>query len=226
MKTMEKAKKSNKKILTVVLIVALALVGVVGTTYAYYVSNSEINNPLITKGTDIYLAEYFSPDDLWLAGETKEKEVWFGNECDLDQVLRFKVVEEWFDNKGTPGDLTDDTPWTWSGTYTPTPAIINYTGEITGGTPSWTKLSDGYYYYNKVLEKQSGSTPTETAAVISSVTFSPALSNQAAYGDDFSNKVCRITVIMETLDVNADFTEDAWNTTFVKSNNDLTWSVA
>ena len=217
--------KRNIRKLNALLLALLALMtlGLVGTTYAFYTSSAGVENMLITKGSEVFLQEYFSPDDLWVAGETKTKEVWFGNQSELDQVIRFKVKEEWFDNNGTPGDLTDDTPWTWSGTYSPSPAVLNWTSEITGGTPTWTKIGD-YYYYNKVLEKQSGSSPTETLPVLSSVTFSSALANNPSFGDDFSDKACRITIEMEALDVNTAFTQDAWKTTFSQSGTTLTWT--
>ena len=221
----KKMSLKGRRALAVFPVLFLLLLGgfLVGTTNTFYISSGTVANLLITGNSEVYLAEYFSPEDRWLPGETKAKIVSFGNQSDTDQVVRFKVVVEWYDNNGTPDDLTDDTPWTWSGSYNPAPAVINWTSAITGSPPAWTKIGD-YYYYNSVLAAQSGQTPTETPAVISSVTFSPALSNDAAYTDDFSNKECRITILMETLNVNAADTQATWNATFVQTGSSLAWS--
>lgn len=199
------------------LVLAVLMMGLVGTTHAFYTSSHQLDNMLITKGSEVFLSEYFSPEDKWMAGETKHKEVWFGNKSELDQVIRFKATTEWFDENGDP--------WAYTGTYSPEAVVLNWTSEITGGTPAWTKIGD-YYYYNQVLAKQSGATPTKTPVVLSSVTFSPALGNNAAFGDDFSNKVCTVTIEMEALEVNKEHTKDAWSMTFTQSGSALTWSTA
>jgi len=205
------------------LIIMAAVFQLPGSTNTFYTSSSNIRNMLITKGSEIFIQEYFSPDDLWLAGETKKKEVWFGNQSGQEQVIRFKVMIEWFSNNGTPGDLSDDTKWIYTGKYDPEPVVINWTGEITGETPEWTKIGD-YYYYNQVFNGGSGANPTETPPIIDSVTFSPALSNSAYIGDDFSDKSCRITIIMESLAVVAAYTEEKWKAAFAQDGTGLIWS--
>ena len=207
----------------IVLVITVLLLGAAGSTYAYYTSTENINNGLITQGSEVYLAERFSPNDRWLPGETKDKEVHFGNQYNLDQVIRFKVTTEWFDDSGTPLDPSDDTPWIYTGSYTPSPATLNWTTEITGPGATWTQIG-GYYYYNKVLEKGSLASPTTTPPVLASVTFSPALSNDTGHAEDFSNKVCRITVHMESLDVDTTVTNAAWGVNFTGSGAALSWS--
>lgn len=198
-------------------VLVFLLIGLVGTTFAFYMSSADVDNMLITKGSGVFLAEYFSPDDHWLPGETKVKEVHFGNQSELDQVIRFKVVTEWFDLNGSP--------WQWQKEYDPAPAVINWTDEITGDSPTWTKIGD-YYYYNYLLEAQDGNYPTETKVVIKSVTFSPDLSNDSAHAEDFSDKVCRITIQMESLDVNTDIVREAWRAVFSQNDTSLTWKEA
>ena len=223
---MKKSKIYNKLFGILVWLPLMILISAVfhltGETITFYTSAPNIQNMLITKGSEVFLQEYFSPDDLWLAGETKKKEVWFGNQSGQEQIIRFKVKIEWFDNKGTPGDLSDDIKWVYTGKYDPEPVVINWTGEIAGGTPSWTKIGD-YYYYNQVFAGGSGANPTETPPVIESVTFSPALSNNAYTGDDFSDKSCRITIKMESLAVSAAYAEENWEVTFTKNGTALTW---
>lgn len=204
-------------------LLSVGVLGLVGTTYAYYTGQNKIENGLITKGGDVYLMEYFSPDDLWLAGETKYKEVWFGNQSGIKQVIRFQILEEWFDNNGTPEDYSDDTPWVYTGSYSPPPAVINWTDEIAGASPTWTKIGD-YYYYNYILEGGTKAAPAETPVVFDSVTFSPELGNIEAYGEDFSDKRYQLTVKMETLSVDSAKTWNMWQVNFSDSGGTLQWS--
>ena len=196
------------------LLLALAAFCLAGAVYALFTTSVGSQNELATKSSEVYLQEYFSPGDLWVAGETRDKQVWFGNEDDQPCVIRFKTTTEWFDN---------DTAWSYSGVYDPEPATINWTEEITGSEPAWTKIGD-YYYYNKALAGKTMLGPGETPPVIESVTFSPALSNSAYGGDDFSNKSCRITVRMESLAVNLAHTVKAWGVSFTQEEKSFVWS--
>ncbi|MCL1896752.1 MAG: hypothetical protein FWG03_09415 [Clostridiales bacterium] len=199
---MEAIKKYQKAFIMLACLVLFLAYGLNGATYSFYYSpNTGVQNMLITKGSEVCLLELFDPDDQWLAGETKKKEVWFGNQCDLDQVVRFKADIAWADASGAP--------WAYTGAYDPEPVVINWTSEVTGAK-TWTKIGD-YYYYNQILKKQSGSSPTETLPVISSVTFSPALSNgEYYYGDDFTGKACTIAIYMEALSVIDHIVGEAW----------------
>ena len=221
MKRKRNARKKANAIMLSVLSVLFA--GLIGTTYAYYTTAKSAENTLVTAGAEVYMQEYFNPSDLWLPGETKTKSVYFANRHDSDQVIRFTVEMSWYDNKGTPVKLNDDTPWTYTGSYNPAPAIINWTGEIVGVGATWTKIGN-YYYYNKVLQKRSGTTPTVTPPVISSVTFSPALSNDDLHAENFSDKACKITIKMEALRVNTEFAQAEWNVKFTAAGNNLTWT--
>ena len=205
------------------LLLALAALCLAGAVYALFTASLGAKNELATKSSEVYLQEYFSPGDLWVAGETKDKQVWFGNQDDQTRVIRFKTTTEWYDNNGTPDNLSDDTAWSYSGVYDPEPAAINWTEEITGDEPAWTKIGD-YYYYNKALAGKTKLGPEETPPVIESVTFSPWLSNSAYGDDDFSNKSCRITIRMESLAVNPAHTGEAWGVTFTQEEDVFVWS--
>lgn len=213
--------KNHRKVNALLISLFLLLIlGLIYTTYAFhhYSTTLDLENILFTqKGTEVYLQELFSQDDLWLPGETKIKEVWFGNQSDIDQVIRFTIDIEWFDAYGNP--------WSYMGIYNTEPVVINWTSEIIGISPTWTKIGD-YWYYNLILEKQNGSTPTETQPIMNSVTFSPEISNSDYYyGDDFSDKFCKITIQMEALPVNANSTGDVWGVTFIDSEGTLIWTV-
>lgn len=218
-------KKYNRVLPLLALLLAVGLI--VGGVWAYYRKQTDQQNQLITKGSEVFLKELFSPNDLWVPGETKEKQVSFGNRGELDQVLRFKVTETWYDNNGTPDNLSDDVPWQYTGTYNPEPAVIRWTGGGTAPAASdWVKVGD-WYYYTKVLPKGTGLAPSMTPQVMDGVTFSPAISNAGPGAeDDFANKRFALTLEMETLDVNADMTRPAWHVKFVQSGGNLTWSPA
>lgn len=217
--------KKQRKTWLWLLLAAVLLIAGIGGSYAYYTSGTDVRNQVITKGSEVFLQEVFNKDDLWLPGETKEKKVHFGNQSKKDQVIRFRVTEAWYDNQGTPDHLAGDIEWfpPPAGTYTPEPAVINWTSEVTGGT-TWVKHGD-WYYYTKILKAADDDSTTYTSDVISSVTFSPAISNAGPGAiDDFSDKRYSLTVQMESLDVNTNMTAEAWNINFSESGDTLTWA--
>lgn len=216
-------KRKKFKLRAGLLLAFLVLSLGIGGSYAYYSAVSDARNQVITKGSEVFLQEVFNKDDQWLPGETKKKAVHFGNQGGRDQVIRFQVIEAWYDNKGTPGNLADDVLWNYTGSYSPKPAQINWTSEVTGGTV-WKKIGN-WYYYTKVLKAASAGSTVYTPDVISGVTFSPALSNAGPGArEDFSNKRYSLTIQMESLDVNTDITKEAWKMTFTQAGGALTWS--
>ena len=191
----------------------------IGTTLAFYSGGGNLQNNLGTKDSSVYLEEKFSPEDDWLPGETKTKEVKFGNDGDGAQVIRFKVELQWL-NKSN-GE--------WNNIETSDPVEINWSDSFKDGD-DWDDnfiadaSSPGWYYYNKILEKGD-----ETPVVMESVTFSPKLAN-AVIGDskeDFSGTTYRIKVYMEGIDATSAIATQTWGKAFVKDSGDiLTWSVA
>lgn len=219
--------KEQKRKAPPALLILLAALVIIGGVWAYYQGRDDLQNRLITKGSEVFLKELFSPNDEWVPGETKEKAVVFGNRGDLNQVIRFKVTEAWYDNNGTPGDLTDDIPWTFTGTYNPKPAVIRWTGG--GNAPAatdWVKIGD-WYYYTRVLPKGNFLTPSMTPQVMDGVTFSPAISNAGpGAADDFTNKRYALALQMESLDVSSEMTKAAWHAKFTESGGSLNWSAS
>ncbi len=217
--------KIRKRITVLVLSMLILSVFKIAGSVAYHNTAVALQNQLAVKGSGVMLNEVFNPRDRWLPGETKEKEVNFGNCGNFDQVLRFKVTESWFHNNGTPDNLSDDTPFTWTGSYAPAPAVINWTSEISGPGANWVQIG-GWYYYTHIFEKQSGPAPTLTANVIESVSFSNAISNSdPGFPDSFADKRYSLVVQMETLDVDSALTKAEWGMQFTQSGNDLSWSV-
>jgi len=184
--------------------VALATLIMLGATMAYFSAAQALHNPMITKGSDVYLQEVFNEKDKWLPGETKEKVVRFGNKGDTAQVIRFKADTEWFLGDGT-------TAWTPA---TPNPVEIHWTTYLSS---EWT-LIGGWYYYNKPLLPGQ-----QTNEVMDWVKFSNLISNGGPGAEDFSDKIFRLTINMESLDVSAIITNAEWGRAFTGTNT-LAWS--
>ena len=204
------------------LAMAALCTGIISGTYSYYGGLDQAVNQMQTRESGVALKEVFNPADLWVAGETKEKTEAFTNSGESAQLIRFHCQESWYDNQGTPEDLSDDKPWAYTGTYDPEPAVIHFTTAVTGTQAQWYyNAKDGWYYYLQVLE------PGQvTDDVLDSVTFSSAISNAGPGAqDDFSNKRYSLTVVLESVGVNPTETEAAWGMRFVQdSEGTLSWT--
>ena len=177
----------------------------VGAIMAFYSNKGgELSNVLITKGSSVHLQELFNPEDYWLPGETKQKELNFGNEGERDQVLRFRMELQWQDMDGE----------IWI-PKTENPVQIN---RVSAFEEEWESFPEdnGWYYYKKVLPAGS-----ETAKVMDSVTFSENLSNDNQ-GEDFTNTTYRIMIYMEAVNVDSVITAEKWGKTFT-GNTSLEW---
>ena len=82
-------KKKSKKIL---LIFGLLSLLVIGGTMAYFQKSESIDNKFKSAEAKVYLNEKFDPNDEWVPGEEKQKEVRFGNEGKIAAVLRVKLT--------------------------------------------------------------------------------------------------------------------------------------
>ena len=145
--------KRNKKVL---LITGMLTLLVIGSTFAYFQKSESIDNKFKSAEAKVYLNEKFDPNDEWVPGEEKQKEVRFGNEGKIAAVLRVKF---------TPVLKLED------GTEDSEAAKgfqLNFTD---GFSQNWTE-KDGWYYYNKVLSPEG-----LTDITLKSVTISDAIGN-------------------------------------------------
>ena len=180
------------------------MIVIISATLAFYSNRSAgIENVMSTQGSSVYMQELFDSADYWLAGESKQKELKFGNTGGRAQVIRFRVETQWFARSG--------------GGWIPTteePVRIKWNSVL---KQEWTQFEgDDWYYYNKILPAN-----TETAKVMDAVTFSERLSNDNNI-ENFSNATYRIVVYMEALDVDTTITRAKWDKTFV-GNEEITW---
>ena len=195
--------KQRAKSLIMLECLVLMIIGI-GSTIAFYSNDGgTIENETTVKSSSVYLQELFDPGDYWVPGETKQKELNFGNNGERDQVIRFRIETKWVRESG--------------GIWEPSvehPVEIKWTDAL---LKEWTKFTgDDWYYYNKILSKNS-----ETAQVMEAVKFSEKLSNDKQVGD-FTHATYQITIYMESLDVDSMITREKWGKTFGEGE-ELVW---
>ncbi|MFI3208851.1 MAG: hypothetical protein R3Y40_06915 [Eubacteriales bacterium] len=205
--------KRRYAILGIVLFVEGMLV--ISWVLAYYNQSKEIDNAMQTISSEVYLSEVFNENDYWVVGETKEKEVYFGNSGESAQVIRISYESIWLtEQEDEEGALT----WLIWEAGESSMISINWTEEF---ATQWTMI-DGYYYYNYILE------PEEvTEKVMTSITVSDEITN-GGYAEeaDYSNKKYRLTFAMEALAVNSDTTYESWNVVFLENaDGSLLWAL-
>ena len=140
----------NKKILLALVLVAI--VGVVGGTYAYFTSTATVNNEFKTGTYATSVTEEFTSPTNWKPGDVTTKKVNVTNKGTVDVAARASYTESWTASDGTKLDLTRDN---------------EAVAQFTIGS-DWELAKDGYYYYNDILGTDDVSTD-----FISSVTFNP-----------------------------------------------------
>lgn len=150
-------KIKNKKSLFALLLVAI--IGVVGTTFAYFTSTDTFSNVFGTKPYKMEVVETFESPSDWTPGTTTEKKIIATNKGEVEAAVRVSYTEEWKDSTGATLALTDGTNRA---------AIINFSDDL---STKWTKSTENgveYYYYKTKLAKDAS-----TTSLIKSVTFNP-----------------------------------------------------
>lgn len=200
-------KNRNSKPLVALLLVAV--LGVIGVTFAYFTSTDTFENVFNTDGYSTEVVEEFvSPND-WTPGTTTVKKVTATNTGNIDIAVRVKMDEQWEDATGN--ELALDL-----GGELGKAAIINHP---TNFSSNWT-FDNGYYYYNTKLTKD------QSVVFMDSVTFNKFAtmssdkadcSTDAATGkttctttaSGYSGATYTLTVTVET--VQYDQYKAAWN---------------
>lgn len=188
--------KGKIKVIVGSIAVAITMMGV---TIAFYSNKgADLENMMVTKGSSVYLQELFEPAEYWLSGETKQKKVKFGNQGEKDQVIRFRIEEQWIDRG--------------EGTVLPTKNDLVEIKWAPALTTEWTSFPDdnGWYYYKEIL-----SAGDETAEVMEGVSFSTKLSNDSE-ANNVTHAVYQIVIYMEGLDVNSEIAYQEWDKTFIE----------
>ncbi|WP_415285653.1 SipW-dependent biofilm matrix protein BsaA [Clostridium perfringens] len=166
---------SKKKIIGLCIAGVLA-VGSIGGSLAWFTSSDSVTNPFSTASTDnpsdpnsgIKIHEDFNKEDAdnTLPGDTVTKQVNVINKATYDQLIRVKIKKVWKDAKGEEKPDLD------------TKNInLNFEKNLTDSNKpeegKWIEGSDGYYYYNGIVNPKG-----QTANLLESVTLSKDITNE------------------------------------------------
>lgn len=166
---------SKKKIIGLCIAGVLA-VGSIGGSLAWFTSSDSITNPFSTASTDnpsdpnsgIKIHEDFNKEDAdnTLPGDNVTKQVNVINKATYDQLIRVKIKKVWKDAKGEEKPDLD------------TKNInLNFENNLTDSNKpeegKWIEGSDGYYYYNGIVNPDG-----QTANLLESVTLSKDTTNE------------------------------------------------
>ncbi|WP_243289474.1 SipW-dependent biofilm matrix protein BsaA [Clostridium perfringens] len=166
---------SKKKIIGLCIAGVLA-VGSIGGSLAWFTSSDSVTNPFSTASTDnpsdpnsgIKIHEDFNKEDAdnTLPGDTVTKQVNVINKATYDQLIRVKIKKVWKDAKGEPKNDLD------------TKNIkLNFGKNLADSNKpeegKWIEGSDGYYYYNGIVNPKG-----QTANLLESVTLSKDTTNE------------------------------------------------
>ena len=161
---------SKKKIIGLCIAGVLA-VGSIGGSLAWFTSSDSVTNPFSTASTDnpsdpnsgIKIHEDFNKEDAdnTLPGDTVTKQVNVINKATYDQLIRVKIKKVWKDAKG------EEKP----------DINLNFENNLTDSNKpeegKWIEGSDGYYYYNGIVNPDG-----QTANLLESVTLSKDTTNE------------------------------------------------
>lgn len=166
---------SKKKIIGLCIAGVLA-VGSIGGSLAWFTSSDSITNPFSTASTDnpsnpnsgIKINEKFNKEeaDNTLPGDKVTKQVNVSNKATYDQLIRVKIKKVWKDAKGNEKSDLDTKN-----------IILNFEKNLTDSNKpeegKWIEGSDGYYYYNGIVNPDG-----QTANLLESVTLSKDITNE------------------------------------------------
>ncbi|MCF2686027.1 hypothetical protein I6E45_08190 [Clostridium perfringens] len=166
---------SKKKIIGLCIAGVLA-VGSIGGSLAWFTSSDSITNPFSTASTDnpsnpnsgIKINEKFNKEeaDNTLPGDNVTKQVNVSNKATYDQLIRVKIKKVWKDAKGEEKSDLDTKN-----------IILNFEKNLTDSNKpeegKWIEGSDGYYYYNAIVNPDG-----QTANLLESVTLSKDITNE------------------------------------------------
>lgn len=195
----------NKKAL--VAIIVLLIVGVIGVTYAYYNSTTEIENTFKTGKYQNQVDEEFVSPDNWVPGDTTDKTITVTNTGTVDMAVRVWYEEKWTSATGDnlnvyetcSEDSSDIAICNGLSSGKARYAIINFSED-----GNWIKdskffeddtshsdtnlVSSGYYYYKYKLAPED-----VTTSLINSVTYNKNAVNGYKCNTEGGTTICNST---------------------------------
>ena len=194
----------NKKIWMILGMLALLTLG---STVAYFQKSESIGNRFKSAEAKIYLNEKFNPNDRWVPGEEKQKEVRFGNDGKVDSLLRVRFTPIL---KTKDGKVDEEAAKDFK---------LNFADNF---LQNWTKKGE-WYYYNKVL-----SSSQMTDITLKSVIISDEIGNdEHGISKDYSQASYDVKIEGEL--IQASYASEAsssmeWGLTPTITNKQVSWS--
>lgn len=197
-----KIKKLKKKPL--IFLLALFILGIIGTTFAYYYTEISIPNQFRAKTYNVVIEEEFN--NTW-----GTKKVSFVNkeETNTPVVIRINYNESWqkdvngvklsLDNN-VNGENVVDKNWTSA-----------FTNDFIAG-------EDGWYYYKKKLKAN------ESVQVLNSIALKENLISTSPYYDDYKSYTYELDFNFEAIQANSNAITEIWGKTATFSGDNVTWS--
>lgn len=180
---------------------------IVGSAFAYFQKTVSMDNRFHSKEAKVYLNEKFDPNDRWVPGEEKQKEVRFGNEGEIEAVLRVKFTTIL---KGQDGEEDKVAAENFK---------LNFSQDF---QKDWEKKGD-WYYYKKTL-----SSGELTDITLKSVTISDVIGNdEHGISKDYSNAVYDVKIEGELLQASLakeGASSMKWGLTPTVTGKDVTWN--
>lgn len=198
-------KKNNKK-KALIALVALAFVGVIGVTYAYFKSSTSFENLFKTEKYEATFKKTFTSPENWTPGTTTPNKVEVTNSGKVAIVARAKIEQSWESANKGPLDLQQNGN---------TAAVLNFPGDS-----KWQLDQEGYqtgyYYYTETIGAGATSSP-----FLESVTFNKEITNDVtcsgegtvtctSTGNGYDGATYKLTITIET--VQADAKDAVWKT--------------
>lgn len=166
---------SKKKIIGLCIAGVLA-VGSIGGSLAWFTSSDSVTNQFSTASTDkpsnpnsgIKIHEDFKPEEAKnkLPGDEVTKQVNVINTAKYDQLIRVKIKKVWKDAKEDGKSKLDTEN-----------IVLNFENNLTDSKDpkegKWIEGSDGYYYYNGIVNPDG-----QTSNLLESVTLSEKATNE------------------------------------------------
>ena len=217
----------NKK--PIIALGALAVLGLIGGTIAYFTSEATFDNVFTTATYKTKSTETFSSPDNWLPGQTVPKSVVTLNEGTIPVAVRVSTAEKWTLENGTeitmPHTFNEGTENAVTYNSDRDLVTLNYgTNKATMWIDSTDTTNDKHLYYYKKLAPNATTDESFLTSVTlnSNVTTDTNCVTEGVVGEGTVTKTCTtvikglgkatytLTITIET--VQADQYQNAWTT--------------
>ena len=197
-----KLKKIKKKPL--IFLLALIVIGIVGTTFAYYYTEVSFPNQFRTMTYNVTIEEEFN--NTW---GTKKVSFVNNEETNTPVVLRINYNELWRKEvNGVKLSLDNNVNGTNVVTKNWTTAFTN--DFIDGG--------DGWYYYKKTLAAEA------SVQVLDSIALNESLISTSPYYNDYKSYTYELDFNFEAIQASSSAISEIWGRTATISGGNVTWT--